>query len=95
MTYSRREFLRCLALGGAVVAGELWIPGQRVISLPDVRATDSWRDVIFDIAPNKPPLESFGLSRYELVESIRVYRTDWGTLDTRSGLATRRVRWQD
>lgn len=32
--YSRRDMLRCLALGGAVVAGELWIPGQRLISIP-------------------------------------------------------------
>ncbi len=33
--FSRRDILRCLALGGAVVAGELWIPGQRVISIPN------------------------------------------------------------
>ncbi len=32
--YSRREMLRALALGGAVVAGELWIPGQKLISIP-------------------------------------------------------------
>ncbi len=32
--FSRREMLRALALGGAVVAGELWIPGQRLISIP-------------------------------------------------------------
>lgn len=32
--YSRREILRAFALGGAVVAGELWIPGQRLISIP-------------------------------------------------------------
>lgn len=32
--YTRRELLRCLALGGAVVAGGLWIPGARMISIP-------------------------------------------------------------
>ena len=32
--FSRRDILRALALGGAVVAGELWIPGQRLISIP-------------------------------------------------------------
>jgi hypothetical protein len=31
---SRRSFLRGLALGGAVIAGELWIPGAKVISIP-------------------------------------------------------------
>ncbi len=32
--YTRRELLRCLALGGAVVGGVLWIPGARLISIP-------------------------------------------------------------
>jgi hypothetical protein len=32
----RREFLRGLALGGVVVAGELWIPGQKLISIPKI-----------------------------------------------------------
>lgn len=31
---SRRQFLQALALGGAVIAGEIWIPGQRLISIP-------------------------------------------------------------
>ncbi len=31
---NRRELLLGLAAGGAVVAGELWIPGQRLISIP-------------------------------------------------------------
>lgn len=31
---NRRDVLRAIALGGGVVAGELWIPGQRVISIP-------------------------------------------------------------
>jgi hypothetical protein len=30
----RRSFLRGLALGGVAVAGELWIPGQKLISIP-------------------------------------------------------------
>lgn len=34
MAISRRDLLRTLALGGAVVAGELWIPGQKLISIP-------------------------------------------------------------
>jgi hypothetical protein len=34
MKVSRREFFKCLAAGGAVVAGELWIPGQKLISIP-------------------------------------------------------------
>jgi len=32
--FSRRSILRALALGGAVIAGELWIPGKKVISIP-------------------------------------------------------------
>ena len=35
--YSRREIMRAFALGGAVVAGELWIPGRVFISLPSPR----------------------------------------------------------
>lgn len=31
---NRRDILRAMALGGGVVAGELWIPGQRVFSIP-------------------------------------------------------------
>ena len=34
---TRRDFLRAIALGGGVVAGELWIPGQKLISLAPVR----------------------------------------------------------
>lgn len=35
MNYSRRQILRAFALGGSfVVAGELWIPGQKLISIP-------------------------------------------------------------
>ena len=32
--FSRRELLKCLAAGGAVVAGELWVPGARTIFIP-------------------------------------------------------------
>lgn len=32
----RRTFLRGLALGGAVIAGEMWIPGAKVISIPKI-----------------------------------------------------------
>ena len=32
--FSRREFLAALAAGVAVVAGELWIPGQKTIFIP-------------------------------------------------------------
>ena len=31
MNHTRRDLLRCLALGGMVVAGELWIPGAKKI----------------------------------------------------------------
>jgi hypothetical protein len=34
MKYTRRQILRAAALGGALIAGELWIPGQRSIFLP-------------------------------------------------------------
>ncbi len=32
--FTRRELMKCLAAGGAVVAGELWVPGARKIFLP-------------------------------------------------------------
>lgn len=31
---NRRELLKGLMAGGVIVAGELWIPGQRLISIP-------------------------------------------------------------
>ena len=34
MKYSRRQILRAVALGGGVVAGELWVPGAKLISAP-------------------------------------------------------------
>jgi hypothetical protein len=38
----RRDILRALALGGAVVAGELWIPGKRLISIPSRMGTEQF-----------------------------------------------------
>ena len=32
--YSRRQVLRAFALGGGLIAGELWIPGATKIFLP-------------------------------------------------------------
>lgn len=32
--YSRREILSAIMLGGGVIAGELWWPGQKLISIP-------------------------------------------------------------
>lgn len=34
---SRRELLRAIALGGGIVAGELWVPGARKMFLPSRR----------------------------------------------------------
>lgn len=31
---TRRELLRAIALGGGIVAGELWVPGARKVFLP-------------------------------------------------------------
>ena len=33
---NRRDLLKGLAAGGIFVAGELWIPGQKLISIPTV-----------------------------------------------------------
>ena len=33
MSLSRREFVAAMAAGGLVGAGELWIPGQKLISI--------------------------------------------------------------
>lgn len=33
-SFSRREFMAAMAAGGAVIAGDLWIPGEKVISIP-------------------------------------------------------------
>ena len=31
---TRRELLRAIALGGGIVAGELWVPGARKVFIP-------------------------------------------------------------
>lgn len=38
--YSRRQILIGLAAGGAMIAGELWIPGQKLISIPQALGVD-------------------------------------------------------
>lgn len=48
--YSRRDLLKCLAAGGAVIAGELWVPGARKIFIPETpnpAMIDPWIDVQF------------------------------------------------
>lgn len=32
--FSRREFMKAVMAGGAVIAGELWVPGAKLISIP-------------------------------------------------------------
>jgi len=34
MGYTRREILQCLALGGLIIAGKMWLPGQKKIFIP-------------------------------------------------------------
>lgn len=34
MSHSRRDILKMLAAGGAIIAGEIWIPGKTLISIP-------------------------------------------------------------
>jgi len=34
---NRRDLFKCLAAGGMVIAGELWIPGQKLISIPKTK----------------------------------------------------------
>lgn len=34
MSFSRRELLKAFAAGGLVIAGKLWLPGDKLISIP-------------------------------------------------------------
>lgn len=36
MEMTRRQFLAAMLAGGVVVAGELWVPGRKLISIPKV-----------------------------------------------------------
>lgn len=38
--FTRRQILRAVALGGGLIAGELWWPGRTLISIPTVYAGD-------------------------------------------------------
>ena len=48
MNFSRREFLAALAAGGAVIAGELWIPGQKTIFIPSNLKIWTFADSLVD-----------------------------------------------
>lgn len=37
MNFTRRQLLQCFAAGGMIVAGKLWIPGERTIFIPSGR----------------------------------------------------------
>lgn len=43
VNHTRRQLLRAAALGGGLIAGELWVPGAKLISIPKPR--ESWRFV--------------------------------------------------
>jgi hypothetical protein len=49
---NRRQFFAGLAAGGIVVAGDLWIPGQKLISIPKKKVFDNFQ--VF-IDPALPP----------------------------------------
>lgn len=42
--FNRRELLKAIGLGGGVIAGELWVPGQRKVFMPSGNiATERWQ----------------------------------------------------
>lgn len=76
--FSRRDILRAIALGGGVVAGELWWPGKQLIS---IASEPVWVDpfglapikaegarVLYDPALNEDNLEQMCI---ELANSMR------------------------
>lgn len=46
MILSRREFMKAAAAGGMVIAGELWIPGKRLISIPETKPIVFESDIV-------------------------------------------------
>ena len=48
MKYSRREILKCLAAGGVIVAGELWIPGARKIFISSAAPSSEYVEIYVD-----------------------------------------------
>ena len=51
MDINRRDLLKCLAAGGMVVAGGLWIPGRKLISIPNPGLIRSSPYDLFAIGP--------------------------------------------
>lgn len=45
--YTRRELMKCLLAGGMVTAAGLWIPGQKLISIPKVMSNEYGIDSTF------------------------------------------------
>lgn len=72
---NRRDILRAIALGGGVVAGELWIPGQRVVSIPSGLSLNAIRHPVFDeiIQIPKFPEDYIGSLCEKSIEQICIY----------------------
>ncbi len=88
MNYSRRQILRALALGGGVIVGELWWPGQKLISIPQgtelrYKATEHYGFGYTDIRAS----EMFGLAvakpegQSVLYDPVVAQRVEWSHLD--------------
>ncbi len=58
---TRRELLRGLAAGGLMVAGELWFPGKKVISIPS-------RWTTFEGMPPSPNQSTYLLPNCKIVD---------------------------
>lgn len=48
---NRRQLLQALAAGGVIVAGELWIPGRKLISIPMPVSHNTKSMWLFDSTP--------------------------------------------
>ena len=88
MNYSRRQILRALALGGGVIAGELWWPGRKLISIPSeqelrYKATEHYGFGYTDVRAS----EMFGLAVVKpegqsvLYDPIVAQKVEWSRLD--------------
>lgn len=71
--HSRREILRAFALGGMFVAGELWIPGKRFISIPKVAPVfpEGWVVAEEIIEPGQVGISSGVMTRAEFQAMMR------------------------
>lgn len=70
---NRRDFIRGIIAGGVVVAGELWVPGQKLISIPSGKVFSRYIEFTQGDESYFVEIDANGCSIAELYEAVCRY----------------------